>query len=217
MNNDYVISELMISRLCHDISSPIGAVNNSIELINEGDSDITEQAEILLRDNASDAIARLNFYKVAYGLSTYDIKDISKIREIVSDYFANDKLDLTWSVSDDSVNLKNIFVGGFTKLFFNIIIISKAAALIKGNFEINFINEKRINFSAKSTRIMKPEYFDLLDDLNAEVKLSDMTVHNVNYYVISLLNNFDNIKLTYSINTSDDHSIEDDFSITVEL
>ena len=56
---------LLCSRVCHDIISPVGAINNGLELLEEGGSD--EDAMRLIKQSAVNASARLQFARIAFG------------------------------------------------------------------------------------------------------------------------------------------------------
>ncbi len=59
--------ELLCARLCHDLISPVGAVNTGLELIGE----IGEDAEAmeLVRTSAEVAGKKLQFFRIAYGFA----------------------------------------------------------------------------------------------------------------------------------------------------
>jgi histidine phosphotransferase ChpT len=63
------VLELLASRLCHEISGPIAAINNGIELLAEEDPDFQRDALALVGDSARRASFRLQFYRFAYGFS----------------------------------------------------------------------------------------------------------------------------------------------------
>jgi histidine phosphotransferase ChpT len=61
------VLELLSSRLCHELISPVGAVNNGIELMDEDDPDFVKEAMQLIGNSARTAGRRLDFYRFAYG------------------------------------------------------------------------------------------------------------------------------------------------------
>lgn len=67
MQVDLEVAQLLCSRLCHDIVSPIGAVNAGLELLAEGTED-DGRAMALIATSAGEASRRLAFYRVAFGL-----------------------------------------------------------------------------------------------------------------------------------------------------
>lgn len=64
---DLRVLELLSSRLCHELISPVGAINNGIELMDEDDPDFVKEATKLIANSARSAGNRLNFYRFAYG------------------------------------------------------------------------------------------------------------------------------------------------------
>ena len=67
MQIDLKVAQLLSSRLCHDLVGPIGAVNTGLELMEE-DSDDDGAALGLMARSAAEAIRRLAFYRMAFGL-----------------------------------------------------------------------------------------------------------------------------------------------------
>ncbi|HWE74675.1 MAG TPA: histidine phosphotransferase family protein [Stellaceae bacterium] len=63
------VMELLNARLCHELISPVGAINNGVELVAEEDADADFQRDAmkLIASSAKTAGQRLNFYRFAYG------------------------------------------------------------------------------------------------------------------------------------------------------
>lgn len=57
----------LISHLCHDLVSPIGAINNGVELIEDGGGAMDRDALALIAQSAQMAAAKLRCYRLAYG------------------------------------------------------------------------------------------------------------------------------------------------------
>jgi len=74
-NLDLRVLELLTARLCHELSGPIAAINNGVELLADEpvltgggvDPDFVHDAIALVGDSASRAANRLQFYRFAYG------------------------------------------------------------------------------------------------------------------------------------------------------
>lgn len=68
MKIDLAVLELTCSRLCHDLISPIGAVNNGLELLeDEQDPDLVVEARALAARSARRASILLQAYRCALG------------------------------------------------------------------------------------------------------------------------------------------------------
>jgi histidine phosphotransferase ChpT len=64
---DLRLLALLTARLCHELSGPIGAVGNGVELLGEDDPDFVRGAVTLVQDKARRAANRLRFYRFCYG------------------------------------------------------------------------------------------------------------------------------------------------------
>lgn len=61
-------ASLLCSRICHDLLSPVGAMNNGLELLaDENDPDARGQVLQLLADSARASADRLKFFRLAFG------------------------------------------------------------------------------------------------------------------------------------------------------
>lgn len=61
-------ASLLCSKLCHDLLSPVGALNNGIELLaDETDPQIRDQCLGLLGDSARTTAGKLKFFRLAFG------------------------------------------------------------------------------------------------------------------------------------------------------
>lgn len=62
------LAALLCSRLCHDMLSPVGAMNNGLELLaDENDPAMREQCLELLAQSARASSDKLRFFRLAYG------------------------------------------------------------------------------------------------------------------------------------------------------
>ena len=64
--------ELLSSRICHDIISPVGAVNNGVEFMQEMGPDAGDEAINLISYSASQAAGKLQAFRFAYGAGGAD-------------------------------------------------------------------------------------------------------------------------------------------------
>jgi histidine phosphotransferase ChpT len=69
---DLRILELMASRICHDLISPIGAVGNGLELLEDAGPDMSDDALKLSANCVRKASALLEFFRMAYGTAGSD-------------------------------------------------------------------------------------------------------------------------------------------------
>ena len=91
------LAALLCSRVCHDIISPVGAINNGLELLDEGGAD--EDAMDLIRSSAHNASVRLKFARLAFGASgsVGASIDTGEAKKAVQDFSsADNKMEITW-------------------------------------------------------------------------------------------------------------------------
>lgn len=69
---DARVLELLASRICHDLVSPVGAVNNGVEFLEDMGPDALDDALGLIRYSASQASAKLQAFRFAYGAGGAD-------------------------------------------------------------------------------------------------------------------------------------------------
>ena len=95
--NDWRVAELLCSKLCHDLVSPVGAVNNGLELLGE-DRGMWDEAVALIGQSGRQAAARLSFFRVAFGGAgqgeSITAEDAARLAE---DFFAGSKITLAWT------------------------------------------------------------------------------------------------------------------------
>ncbi len=74
ISTDAKILELLASRICHDIISPVGAINNGIEFMEDAGDDMEslKQASELIAHSAQAAASRLQAFRIAYGAGGRD-------------------------------------------------------------------------------------------------------------------------------------------------
>ncbi len=99
-NKSASVIELLASRICHDLVSPVGAINNGVEFMEEMGDDAEQRKEALglISHSASQASAKLMAFRIAYGSGGRDpnIKpeDVQKaFSQLIS---ADGKISQTW-------------------------------------------------------------------------------------------------------------------------
>ena len=92
------ISNIVASRICHDIISPIGAIHNGLELISMTASlDVKSPEMALIHDSCQDARACIEFFRVAFGTyQTGQLMDAPKVQGIANAIYTTPRFDLRW-------------------------------------------------------------------------------------------------------------------------
>ncbi|MBV6632133.1 MAG: hypothetical protein KI792_14630 [Alphaproteobacteria bacterium] len=92
-----LLSEVLTTKLCHDLVSPVGAVNNGIELIQEMGDDVRDEAMELIAGSALAAARRLTYYRLAFGMTSQRSKvSVADARQVATSLFENSRIELDW-------------------------------------------------------------------------------------------------------------------------
>lgn len=168
MIHDLRMAELLCTRLCHDLTGPIGAVHNGAEFLSEEGFNLQGQAVELIVSSAQSAVARLQFYRVAYGR----VKDqgeapLAERQKMAADFFADSKITLDWpdshtDASGVSISLKML------RLLYNLLIIASGTLIRGGTIAVRLSvgedGNNHLTVSAQGTAIKwEPETQDILD------------------------------------------------------
>lgn len=105
--NETEFASLLCSRLCHDLLSPVGALNNGIELLaDETDPQMREQCMELLAESARTTAGKLKFFRLAFGAAGGYGEAIAlheAMAAINGIFPTGSKLDVQWMVDGDSL------------------------------------------------------------------------------------------------------------------
>ncbi len=80
------ISELICTRISHDIIGNIGAVANAVELLEEGDVDFLDDIKAILKTSSEVLSARLKFFRMAFGLNNSNLENADLVKETAAAY-----------------------------------------------------------------------------------------------------------------------------------
>lgn len=97
-------ASLLCSRLCHDLLSPVGALNNGLELLNdETDPEMRARCLELLNESARTSANKLKFFRLAFGAAGGfgERVDVREARQAVEALLGDNKrLSLQWMVAE---------------------------------------------------------------------------------------------------------------------
>jgi histidine phosphotransferase ChpT len=99
--NDIEFSALLVSRVCHDLVGPLGAVVNGLEVLeDERDAAMREDALKLVTSSANQALARIQFMRIAFGAagSAGAELDLGEIGRLIDGLLDGGKVKLEWKV-----------------------------------------------------------------------------------------------------------------------
>src|ERR1051326_5779226 len=100
--NDLEVAALLVSRVCHDLVSPVGAVMNGLEVL-EDERDATMRADALklVTSSAEQAGARLQFARIAFGWagSAGAELDLNEVGRMTRGLLKGGKVEMDWQAA----------------------------------------------------------------------------------------------------------------------
>jgi len=118
------LAALIASRVCHDVISPVGAINNGLEVLeDESDEEMRKIALDLVRKSAKQASAKLQFCRIAFGAagSAGAAIDTGDAESVARGFFDGEKAALDWS------GPRLLLPKNRVKLLLNLLLIAQAA------------------------------------------------------------------------------------------
>ncbi|CDZ49060.1 histidine phosphotransferase ChpT [Neorhizobium galegae] len=129
------LAALLCSRVCHDVISPVGAINNGLELLDEGAAD--GDALDLIRTSALNASVRLKFARLAFGASgsVGASIDTGEAEKAAKDFaIAEKKTEVTWN------GPRAIIAKNRVKLLLNLFLVAYAGIPRGGSIDVTLEN-----------------------------------------------------------------------------
>lgn len=150
------LAALLCSRVCHDIISPVGAINNGLELLDEGGADA--DAMNLIRVSARNASSRLQFARLAFGAagSAGMLIDTGDAELVAIAFLKNEKPELVWN------GQRALLPKNKVKLLLNLILIANAAIPRGGRLTVTLADldaEPRFALAASGPMVRVPPKF----------------------------------------------------------
>lgn len=127
-------ASLLCSRLCHDLLSPVGALNNGLELLaDEHDPEMRQRCLELLNESAKASANKLKFFRLAFGAAGGfgEMVDAREARAAIEGLFGdNHRVKLGWLVEDTTLPKQAI------KVLLNLSLIAGDALIRGGQLDI---------------------------------------------------------------------------------
>jgi histidine phosphotransferase ChpT len=89
------LAAMIGSRICHDLISPIGAINNGLELLEMAGS-MSGPELGLIADSVENADARIRFFRIAFGASGDQVLSAAEIRLVLADLSKAGRTEYHW-------------------------------------------------------------------------------------------------------------------------
>jgi histidine phosphotransferase ChpT len=132
--NPIEFASLLCSRLCHDLMSPVGALNNGIELLaDETDPEMREKCLELLADSARASANKLKFFRLAFGAGGGFGEEIDthEAQVALEGLFGPERrIELGWAVEGDKLPKDAV------KLLLNLALLAGDALVRGGSLDV---------------------------------------------------------------------------------
>ncbi|KAA3500581.1 MULTISPECIES: histidine phosphotransferase ChpT [Rhizobium/Agrobacterium group] len=188
------LAALLCSRVCHDVISPVGAINNGLELLDEGGTD--DDALDLIRTSAVNASVRLKFARLAFGASgsAGASIDTGEAEKAAQDFAAAEKkAEVSWSGPRAIVPKNRV------KLLLNLFLVAYGAIPRGGNVDVVLENpdgDARFEIAVKGRMMRVPAKFVEIYEGRLEEAVD---AHSVQPYYTLLLAEEANMTVEYKV------------------
>ncbi len=90
------LSALVSARLCHDLISPMGAIGNGLELLQMSEGAGADELS-LINDSLATALAKLRFFRVAFGPADHDARQSFDEAAQITDGMFHGRFTVAWT------------------------------------------------------------------------------------------------------------------------
>lgn len=115
------LAALVASRVCHDVISPVGAIVNGLEILeDEKDEGMRGFAFDLIKKSAEQASARLQFCRIAFGAagSAAAQLDLGDAEQVARGFVEDQKTKLVWEAN------RQLLPKNIVKLLLNLVLVA---------------------------------------------------------------------------------------------
>lgn len=144
------IAALVSARLCHDLISPIGAIGNGLELLRMTEGRDGEPELALISDSLGMALAKLRFYRIAFGLTdTKARQSLDEARQITNAMFSG-RFGVSWIEGEQGTMSR-----AAAQIIYLAILCFERSLPMGGDVRVS-VEEERIELRAEDCRIVAP-------------------------------------------------------------
>lgn len=132
------LAALVASRVCHDVISPVGAIVNGLEILeDEKDEGMRNVAFDLIRRSAAQASARLQFCRIAFGAagSAAALLDLGDAEQVARGFVEDDKTKLAWDAP------RQLLPKNKVKLLLNLVLVASTTIPRGGEIRVSSSGE----------------------------------------------------------------------------
>lgn len=191
------LAALLCSRVCHDVISPVGAIVNGLEVLeDDSDTSMREFALDLIQKSARQASARLQFARLAFGAagSAGASIDLGDAEQVARGLFLDDKITFSWT------SPRLLFPKNRVKLLLNLIMISITAIPRGGAISVVVTGDAEkceFTIKAKGLNARIPAHSQEL--LAGHSETGTVDAHGIQIYYAGMVARASNMNIGFSI------------------
>ena len=204
MSKQLLMAELLCTRLCHDLTGPIGAVNNGAEFLAEEGFNMQGQAIELITSSAFSAVTRLQFYRMAYGkMRDHGEASLADKQKLATEFFSDSKITLDWpdshtDASGISISLK------MARLIYNLMIVASSTLVRGGTISVRIeqpdANHKRLIIGGEGVLVKWEPEMDKI--FKGDFTVQELNPKNVQTYFTKCLTDELQAEMVYTVTDS---------------
>ncbi|HYC17598.1 MAG TPA: histidine phosphotransferase family protein [Pseudolabrys sp.] len=179
------LAALLCSRVCHDLISPVGAIVNGLEVLEEEKDEATKEFALdLIKKSARTASAKLQFCRIAFGAagSAGAQIDLGDAETIARGFLEDDRTKLGWNLP------RALLPKNRVKLLLNMLVIAGQAIPRGGSIGVDAIgsgDSMGFKVTAAGTNAKIPPAVPLL--LTGEASGEGLDAHRIQPFYAGLL------------------------------
>jgi histidine phosphotransferase ChpT len=177
------LAALLCSRVCHDLISPVGAIVNGLEVLDDNPKpEDRDFALDLIRKSAKTASARLQFCRLAFGAagSSGAQIDLGDAQNMAKGHIEDGKISMSWNLP------RLLLPKNRVKLLLNMLVIAQQTIPRGGTLTVDPVGDgetMRFRITAAGLNARVPQ--NIVDMLNSTSSTAD--AHAVQPYYTRLL------------------------------
>jgi histidine phosphotransferase ChpT len=191
------LAALLCSRVCHDLISPVGAIVNGLEVLEEEKDESTKEFALdLIKKSAHNASAKLQFCRIAFGAagSAGAQIDLGDAETIARGFLEDEKTKLAWNLP------RALLPKNRVKLLLNMLVIAGQAIPRGGNISVDPVGSGEstgFKVTSAGANAKVPSHLPAL--LTAEGSGEGLDAHRIQPFYAGLLARACGVKATMTM------------------
>jgi histidine phosphotransferase ChpT len=177
------VVELLCARLCHDLISPVSAINNGVELVVEMGESVGKEAMTLIGASAGEASRKLQFFRMAFGSARGSSGQNATLADARAGFLelpVGERISLSWPQTPE---LMRDVPREATKMVLNLALSAIDCLSGSGRLEISAYDEPRavrLELAAVGEKVKMPD--EIAVALSDRAKIDDLSPKTVTAY-----------------------------------